>query len=192
MDSPDVTDLPDPRALLLRVAVGAVGIVGGIAAVGLLLREPVTALGQWFVDSFGLLGVFVGVFLCDIMPISLHDPFLVAGHSGGLGFVEIAATATTASLLASFFDYGVGYTAGHRIAAVQSFIAKYRVAAFMHRYGPSAMMFTAVMPFPFTVMAWAAGMAKVSLGYVLAAALLRCAKILFMLTLIVLGWGVGA
>ncbi len=192
MDSPDATDLPDPRGLLLRVGGGAVLLVGAIAVIGVVLREPVTLLGEGFVSAFGLPGVFVGVFLCDILPISLHDPFLVAGHSGGLSFLELAATAITASLLASFFDYGVGYTAGHRIPAVQGFIARYKVAAFMRRYGPSAMMFTAVMPFPFTVMAWAAGMSSVSLGYVLAAALLRGAKILFMLTIIVLGWGVGA
>jgi membrane protein YqaA with SNARE-associated domain len=191
MDSPDATNLPEPRALLMRVVGGAVLVVGSIAGLGLVLRDPVTALGEWFVSSFGLLGVFAGVFLCDIMPISLHDPFLVAGHSGGLEFFELAATAISASLLASFFDYGLGATAGHRIPAVRGFVERYRIGAFMHRYGPSAMMFTAVMPFPFTVMAWAAGMAGVPLYYVLAASLLRGAKILFMLTLIVLGWEVG-
>lgn len=191
-ESPDSWDPPTPRVFLLRFGAALLGVIAVVGLLGAVLRGPITAASTGFVDHFGLPGVFVAVFIADVLPVSTHDPVLFAGHTGGLPFAPLALTAACGSIGAAWFDFGIGWLLGTRWRCVHALVERYRIPAFMRRYGPWAIAVAAILPVPFALVAWSAGMAGSPFRHLVAGSVLRASKIGITLTLIALGWGLAA
>ena len=69
---------------------------------------------------------------------------------------------------------------------------RYKIGPFMREYGAYAVAVAAIVPFPYAITTWGAGMSNMKLRDVMLGAIFRYPKVLFYLTLIVLGWNVGA
>jgi uncharacterized membrane protein YdjX (TVP38/TMEM64 family) len=145
----------EPRRLVVRLLVGLVGLFAAFALVLALLREPITALSQAFVDRFGLAGVALGALLCDLTAAP-KEPVLVLGVTGGLSFWTIAATISVTTMIAGVTGWALGRRFG-RVPWVERRLARTPVAPFLHRHGARAVAFAAIVPFPFATMTWAAG-----------------------------------
>lgn len=93
---------PLERMLLVRLLVGLVLLVGGVAALGWAFREPMLAVAQGFVDRLGVWGLFFGMFLIDsyAFPPLAHEPILFFAHAGGIGFYQVAFLGGLGSFLA--------------------------------------------------------------------------------------------
>lgn len=176
-----------PRALAWRLAVGLVSFLAVVAALGLTLRGPVEAISAWFVAELGLVGIFAGVLVTDTLPFLVHEPLLLFGLTGGLGFLPVFAAAASASVLAGFVGYGLGRAFG-RSYRLQRFLLRYRLADLLRRYGVAAIAVGALTPFPYAVTTWGAGAVGIPLRHLALGSLFRIPKVLFYLTLIALGW----
>jgi membrane protein YqaA with SNARE-associated domain len=174
--------------------------VGGLAALlifagltGLLLREPVTLAGEWLIGNFGLAGIFVGVLITDTSPIPMtHEPVLFLGITAGESFWRILAAGASASVLAGPVGWSCGRVARSNPRFRNWLYNKFpKLVDFMARHGAKGVAIAALLPIPFAVSTWLAGMSHVRFGPLLAASLLRIPKTAFYLWLLQVGWSVG-
>ena len=180
-------DAPPLDQLLRRLAVSLVVLIAVVVVLGVTVREPLSRVSEAFVDQFGITGVLVGCMIVDAIPGLTHEPLLLFGWEGGLGYWSIFAAAGTGSMLAGFVGFGIGRLLG-RAGWVHRMLHRYRVIAFLHRYGTTAIAVAALTPFPFAIATWGAGAAGIGLRPVLLGALFRYPKVLFYLSLIAVGW----
>lgn len=180
------------RALLQKMGIGIVLLLLVAGALGLLLEEPITAMATAFVDRFGLAGIFAAVVMTDASPLPMtHEPILLIGVSADVPPMVLWGVAASASVFAGL----VGYAGGALVARsrVRAWIhAKHPgFEAFMERHGVKGVAVAAVLPIPFALATWSAGMTRISLPGTMLAALLRIPKTGFYLWLIVAGWSLG-
>lgn len=178
------------RPLLWRLAVGLFTLVVVVGALGVVLRAPIEQIAAVFVGRFGLFGVFALVAVVDTLPLT-HEPVLLLGYSGGLGFWWVWLAASAGSVLAGVQGWLLGRWLGDH-PAIQQTLARYRIDAFLRRYGGAAVAVAALTPFPFAVATWASGASRVPFGPLLLGSLVRFPKVLIYLSLIALGWQAGS
>ncbi len=174
------------HTLMWRGGVGLLTIFAVVALVGWLAREPVTAVSTWFVANWGLAGVFVAVLAIDTVPLT-HEPVLLVGISGGLGFGPVWASAAAGSVAAGVVGWVCGRVLG-RMGWLSRLFERYRITEVLQRYGGYAVAVAALTPIPYAVTTWAAGAAHVPLLHVFLGSLVRILKVWIYLSLIVLGW----
>jgi membrane protein YqaA with SNARE-associated domain len=183
----------DPK-LLKKMAVGLVILLLAAGVLGVVLRDPLTAASSWFVDRFGLAGVFAAVMFTDTSPLPLtHEPVLLLGVIAGIDPWVLFAVAATASTLSGPVGYGGGWCV-RRSDRFKEWLQRRApdFTAWMQLHGAKGVAVAALLPIPFAVSTWTAGMTGVNLPKVLAASLLRIPKTGFYLLLIVKGWALGA
>ena len=173
---------------------GLVMLLALAGVVGVVLREPLVRLAETFVGRFGLAGVFGGVMFTDSSPLPLtHEPVLLLGVSAGIDPWTLFAVAASASTAAG----PVGYFGGWCVRRSVRFRRWLQGRApdfteWMREHGARGVAVAALLPIPFAVSTWTAGMTGVNFPKVLAASTLRVPKTGFYLYLIVKGWALGA
>jgi len=114
---------------------------------------------------------------------------LSAGRTANHVFVVIASASVFAGL--------VGHTAG-RLVGGRTFVGPWirrrypGFQAFMEDWGAVGVAICALLPIPFALSTWTAGMTRVPLHKVMAASLVRIPKTAFYVWLIAQGWNAGA
>lgn len=177
------------RTLLWRLALGLFMLLLVVGALGVLFRDPVERVAEWFVAEFGLLGIFLVVTVVDALPLT-HEPILLLGYSGGLGFWQVWAAASAGSVMSGVLAWSLGGWLS-RFEIVQRQLARYRIDVFLRRYGGWAVAVAAITPFPYSVATWASGAARMPFLPLFLGALARLPKVLIYLSLIALGWSTG-
>jgi len=181
------------RSTLLRMGGGIVLLVAGAAALAFLLEEPLSALARDCFDRLGMPGIFLGVLVADTSPLPLtHEPVLVLGVTAGVNPWQLWAVAGSASVLAGL----VGYTAGAVLVSrsrLQAWLASRYPGfiSFMEKHGVRGVAVAAILPIPFALATWSAGMVRLGFFRVALVSLLRIPKTGFYLGLIVTGWELG-
>jgi len=159
-----------------------------------VLRAPITSLGQAFIDAGGAAGLFAGVILANtsLLPATDEPVIFLAISSGRMSAWTIFLVSAAASTLAGPVGYGLGALVG-RATSLEAWITRKNpdVAAWLRQRGAWAVAVCAVLPFPFAVSTWTAGMMRVGLLPVCAASLLRIPKTGFYFLLMLKGWGMG-
>ncbi|MFT6162818.1 MAG: putative membrane protein YdjX (TVP38/TMEM64 family) [Myxococcota bacterium] len=187
---PESEHAPDVSWLLGRLLVALV--IMGVCAwfLGTVLQGPIETLSASFVESFGVLGVFVGVMILDAIPGTFHEPLLILAYDGGIQYGMIVIAAGTASIVAGV----IGWTCGRLLGKwpfVDRLLTKYRITPFMRKHGARAVAIAALTPFPYAITTWGAGAADVPLSSLLIGALFRYIKVALYLGIIVYGWSLG-
>lgn len=172
--------------LLVRLGSALFTLVVVFAALAWIARGPLEAFAGWFVGTFGLIGLALFVLVVDSLPLT-HEPVLFLGLSGGLGFWPVWAAGTIGSIGAGVVGWLGGRFLG-RHPALQRIFERYRITAFLHRYGAWAVAVAALTPFPYALTTWASGAAHVPLSQVLLGSLMRGPKVLLYLSLMAAGW----
>jgi len=184
---------PVDRRLLLKTAVGLLLVLLVAAVCAWLLKEPIESVGAAFLERFGLGGVFVGTVITDTSPLPLtHEPLVMLGLAAGVEWPVLLLTVSTASVLSG----PVGWTLGRFLVADSRFTGwlQSRQPDFfglMQRHGIQAVAVAALLPLPFALATWSAGMLRLPLGKVAAVSLLRVPKVAFYLLLMNAGWIAG-
>jgi len=189
------TETPKVDASLLwRALGGLIAIVVVAAIAGVVLRDPIHALAEVFVGRFGLGGLFAGVLITDASPFPLtHEPVLLLGVAMGIDWWTLALVCSTASVTAGPVGYAGGWLLRTRSGARLWFEQRAPgMLAFLRAWGATGVAIAALLPIPFAVATWTAGLTGVSFPKLLAASLLRIPKTVFYLTLITQGWALGA
>ena len=179
--------------LLARAGFGLLVVLGVAALAGILLREPIEAVAGVFIDRFGWAGLFAGVVITDASPIPMtHEPILLLGVAEGLNAWKIGVVASLASVCAG----PVGYTGGWLLRTRSD--ARHwledrapGMVRFLRDWGATGVAIAALLPIPYALATWTAGLLGVRFAKVVLASLLRIPKTLFYLFLIVQGWSLG-
>ncbi len=199
MSDPAVAALPAPvvpdaaAGLWRRTVISLVSVLALAAVCGVVLREPLTIAGTWFVDTLGAFGVALGVLVTDTSPLPLtNEPVLMLALGGGMSVWTVFAVAATTSWLAGI----VGYSLGRLLDATTSAQARFRrwqpaAADWIERRGAVGVAIAALLPIPFSLATWSAGMMRVRLSHVAIASLARIPKTAFYLGLMAAGWSAG-
>ncbi|MDP2310068.1 MAG: hypothetical protein Q8P18_28890 [Pseudomonadota bacterium] len=176
---------------LVRVGLGLVAIIGLVAIVGALLREPIATFSGSLVADYGLPGLFATLFVTDSVPGLGFQPALFLGFTGGVLPGTLLVLAWGASLCASVFVYSVGRSLRGRPALV-ALLLRWRIGHWLRDYGARAIAVASVAPVPFGLATFGAGVMGLGLRDLLLGASARGVKIGFTLLAIMAGWGVGA
>lgn len=182
------------RALLVKMVTGIVLLLAIAAALGFLLEEPITIAASAFVDRFGLWGIAGAVVVTDASPVPMtHEPVLLIGVSADIPPLTLWAVASSASVFAGLVGYCCGALLVSRSRLRAWLLEKHPgFERFMERHGVRGVAVAALLPIPFALATWSAGMTRVGLPGVMLASLLRVPKTGFYMWLIVAGWSLGS
>ncbi|MEM7448022.1 MAG: VTT domain-containing protein [Myxococcota bacterium] len=155
----------------------------------MIFREDFLTVGNWFVRSFGALGVFFGFLIPDALTVPIpQDAFMAFALAGGMPFEAVVGAASTGSLVGGSLGWLLGRqlrrTAWYRRVTDRRAID---AEALMHRYGLQALAVAAVTPLPYSVMCWASGALGVPYAQFILVSLLRILRVAVYLWLIQMG-----
>jgi membrane protein YqaA with SNARE-associated domain len=173
--------------LLRDMGAALVGLTLIVGLAAWTLQAPLERLSHWFVDQFGLAGVFFGILVMDALPATTHEPMLFIGYEGGLGFWPVFFAGSTASVLSGYLGYLIGMVVGN-MPWVKAQFERYHIYEFYARYGRTAVIVAALTPFPYSIATWAAGATRLSMLDLTIGCLFRIPKVLFYFSLIVGVW----
>lgn len=180
--------------LIGKALIGLLGLLLFSYLCGVLLRDPIVIASKWVFAKFGLAGLFCGVIVTDASPLPMtNEPLMLLAVSAGVEPPTVFLTTSVASVTAGFVGYTCGRFFGRALGIGDWIHRRYPgFEVFMQRYGAYGVAICALLPIPFALSTWSAGMARVALWRVMLAALVRFPKTAFYLWLIVQGWGLGA
>ncbi len=182
------------RTLLIKASIGLAVVMGVAALTGIFLREPITAVAELFIDRFGWGGIFATVVFTDASPLPLtHEPVLLLAIATGLDPLSIAVVAASASVTAGPVGW-LGGTLLKRSSDAHRWIERRApgMTGFLKQWGATGVAIAALLPIPFSLATWTAGLTGVRFHKLMAASLLRIPKTLFYFWLIQQGWAMGA
>ncbi len=170
-------------SILLALALGVLA--------GWLFRDQLTWLGTWLVNEYGSGGVFVSVFVIDWVPMpATNEPILLLGVSAGMNLLKLFVAAASASVIAALASYGGGHLVDSHTSLGDRMARAYPgVTRLVRERGATGIAIAAMVPLPFSIFCWTAGIVHVPFRQVAVASLLRIPKTAFYLWLIVAGWG---
>lgn len=173
------------KTLLTIIGVLAAGIVAGW-----LFRDQLTWLGNYLVGEYGPRGIFAAVFFIDWTPMpATNEPVLLLGISADMPFWTVFWSAALASVTAAWGAYWSGRfvdaktSLGHSIAMAYPSIFRW-----IREKGAVGIAVAALVPLPFSVFCWAAGIVHLKFRNIFLIGFLRVPKTLFYLWIIKTGW----
>lgn len=174
------------KMVIMIVAVLLLGILAGW-----LFRDQLTWLGNYLVGEYGPRGIFFSVFFIDWVPMpATNEPILLLGISADMSFWTVFWPAASASVVAAWAAYWAGRfvdaktSFGHSIAMAYPGIFRW-----IRDKGAVGIAIAALVPLPFSVFCWAAGIVHLKFRNIFLIGFLRIPKTLFYLWLIHAGWG---
>ena len=130
----DDDDILEISSLVRRLIVGLIALVAASFMAGITLRGPITVLSEWFVDLFGLSGIFFGVLILDCLPLTMSEPLLLLGYEGNINFWVLTTVAGLGSWLSALLGYSTGLLIG-KTERMKRVFRRYRMDRFMKKYG---------------------------------------------------------
>ncbi len=195
-ETAETTELPEfqGKRLLGQFLVGLVLLMVGLGLLGKFFHEDMVRHASWFVEQFGGVGVALGFFVPDLIPVpGAHEAFSAFGLIGGMGFWEVVAWASGGSLLGGSIGFWLGRGLRHT-ERFQRFLHEGRgryVYGLMQRHGGVALGLAAVSPIPYSIGCWSCGALDYPFGRFLLISLLRIPRVAFYLWLIEVGFMAG-
>lgn len=174
----------------MRFLISLVIVCGLVALIGYLAREPATALARELVDALGLWGMALGTLLAD----SVHFPvppqfYMLLAVASGAPVVPAFVAICVASLAAGYVGYWIATRLSHR-EWFSRVTHRYRdlLAQAFERYGYRSALFASVLPIPFSVLCYTAGLTRLPPAFLVLLSLCRIPKLLGFWWLIATGW----
>ncbi|MEE2829795.1 MAG: hypothetical protein VX498_11460, partial [Myxococcota bacterium] len=151
--------------LLRKTILGILGLLALAALCGWLFKDPIVALSDAFINHFGLWGIFLGVLITDTSPLPMtHEPIVLLGIGAGVPWTALLPVVAGASVLAGPLGWACGrfFVADSRFA---SWLERRhpRLTGFMKNHGIKAVAVAALLPIPFALATWTAGMMRLPL-----------------------------
>jgi membrane protein YqaA with SNARE-associated domain len=202
-EAPDVTDVTgstdapndvsDVGPLLRRFALLLVVMLLGTGVAAHFLRPSAEATARDFVERFGVAGMALGTLLADGLyfpvPPQFYMLLAIASHTPlSHGFTAIAL----ASVLAGI----VGYAISERLSRLRWISRRTRslrraLAGSFERRGYAAAFLLTLLPIPFSMLCYLAGLNRMPLKFLALLALLRIPKLAVFYVLLHLGWSIA-
>jgi len=179
--------------LIMRLLVVLVIACAAAALLAAHFRPQAEGAARAFVTTFGVGGMALGTFLADGFQFPIPPQFymLLAIASGVSPVVSFAAIAG-ASLLAGGLGYRLCALASHWpwLARKTSKQRQLLLRAF-ERYGHRAALLAMLLPIPYSLLCYLAGLGRLPRTFLLLLSLYRVPKLLGFYLLVYLGWNAG-
>lgn len=176
--------------LVWRFVLGLVMVCSVVALAGYFVREPAQELAKGFVGRFGVWGMALGTFLADGLHFPVPPQFymlLAIASETPLG------RAFPAIAVASFLAGGLGYALAHGASRAPWLARKtepYRqlLSRAFERSGYRTALLATLLPVPYSVLCYLAGLNRLPAAFVLLLGLCRIPKLLGFYGLVYFGW----
>ena len=181
------------REHLLKLLVGVLLLMLAGVSCAWLFRQEVEYLGNVFIERYGLWGIALGTLICDASPIPLtNEPLALISLGAGIPFWKLVVTMSCASHTAAPIGYTCGYILGQQVW-IKSWIHKKYPDALENgrKYATRAVLLGAILPIPYALTTWSAGMVKANFWHVFWAGSLRWIKNIIAVGALAGGWMLG-
>jgi membrane protein YqaA with SNARE-associated domain len=184
------------RGELVKLGLRWAGAIAGVfvvmVALASLFREPLERVGHAFVDHFGYWGMALGTLIADgfHFPIPPQFYMLMAVTSGSSQPIALGAIAA-GSLVGGF----AGYSLAHRIVSWRPIARRLQrsqhvAASAFSRFGYRAAIIASLLPIPYSVLCYLAGIQRLPRRIFAVLSLCRLPKLLMFFYMVELGWSV--
>ena len=176
--------------LVVRLLLGLVIACSVAALLAAHFRPRAEGLARAFVATFGLAGMALGTFLADGLQFPIPPQFymllaVASGVSPAPAFGAIAA----ASLLAGGLGYWLcGWAARWPWLARKTAEQRRLLLRAFERYGHRAALLAMLLPIPYSLLCYLAGLGRLPRTFWLLLSLYRVPKLLFFYALVYFGW----
>jgi membrane protein YqaA with SNARE-associated domain len=176
-----------------RMALGLFGLILLGVACGVLFREPVSSMGEALVERFGAWGIVACTLVTDTSPLPLtSEPIVLLALGAGLPYTKIMLLMSATSHACGPLGHTMGRLLGMVPGMRQRLEARFPDAFdFMHRKGVTGVWLAALLPIPFALTTWVAGIAGVSFWGTVLASSGRWIKTSIAVLLLSGGWAMG-
>jgi membrane protein DedA with SNARE-associated domain len=153
-------------------------------------RPQAESAARWFVATFGILGMALGTLLADGLQFPIPPQFYMllavsSGASVGLSFAAIAA----ASLLAGTLGYELcTWVSSWRWLSRKTTKPRELLRLIFDRYGHRAALLAMLLPIPYSLLCYVAGLSRLPRTFLLLLSLYRVPKLAGFYALVYLGW----
>lgn len=163
------------------------------ATVGYFARSAAEAVARGFVERFGVLGMALGTLLADGVHFPVPPQFYMLM---AIASRTPAAKAFAAIALASVLAGAVGYAISERVShwgwlSRKTTAPRQVLAASFQRYGYRAALVASVLPIPYSIVCYLAGLNRLPVRFLALLMLCRVPKLLAFFYLVHLGWSIG-
>lgn len=177
-------------ALVWRFVLGLVIVCLLVALVGYFVRAPAESLARGFVARFGVWGMALGSLLAD----GLHFPvppqfYMLLAVASGTPIERAFPAIAAASLLAGALGYTLAGWAS-RAEWLSNKVGPYRqvLAQAFERQGYRTALLASLLPIPYSVLCYLAGLNRMPKAFVVVLGLCRVPKLLGFYGLVYYGW----
>jgi membrane protein YqaA with SNARE-associated domain len=178
------------RTLLIQTVVITAILVGAVALAGIFLHEPLSQGATWVVNTFGLPGIALGIFISDTFTFPIPpDTYIFLAVASKMRVLEVFLTVCTVSVLAGNVAYFLGPMLA-KIPFIRDKIERFRPQGqdLFLRYGVWTVAIGALTPLPYSVICWFAGLYKMPYRRFFLATLFRIPRMIGYYYLFKLGW----
>jgi membrane protein YqaA with SNARE-associated domain len=192
LDAPPAPPAPSLslRTLIIQTVVITALLVGAVVLASVFLREPLSNAADWVVNSFGLPGIALGIFISDTFTFPIPpDTYIFLAVASNLRVMEVLVTVCVVSVLAGNVAYFLGPLLT-RVPFLNKKIEQFRPQGqdLFLRYGVWTVVIGALTPLPYSVVCWFAGLYKMPYGRFFFATLFRIPRMIGYYYLFKLGW----
>mmetsp|Transcript_44255 Transcript_44255/g.112094 ORF Transcript_44255/g.112094 Transcript_44255/m.112094 type:complete len:236 (+) Transcript_44255:397-1104(+) len=146
-------------------------------------EQSVSKVSKSIMEGIGLPGLFIFVFLADLMPQPFtYVPLIFIAVKGNVAKQLVFTTCASASYLAALTGYGIGAHL-RKLSCGDQFFIKVReefpfIPDLMQRQGATGVALAALLPVPLAFATWTAGSFSVDFKKFMVAAMCRWPKIM--------------
>lgn len=183
---------PTPSLIRLgvRIALGLVVLIVGVALLGKTFRPELEALGRGFVDNFGLFGMALGALIADGFHFPIPPQFyMLLGISSGVSTLKTLFAVNVGSFLGGWLAYFLA-TQLSQFGPIHRRLEQPRrlTEAVFARYGAWSVVVASFMPITYAALCYMAGLGRLPRSGFLLITLIRAPRLVAYYYLIKLGW----
>ena len=177
-----------------KLLVSFIGLIALGGLCGYLFRNVIIRAGTWTVDHFGLEGIAFATLLIDSCPIPMtSEPLILLALGANINWLNLALLMSIASHLACF----IGHTGGKMLQKYPQVVERVEqlfpdIFIFMREHGVHGVLLGALLPIPYAITTWLAGLNNVPLRPVFFASAGRWFKNFVTVALIAWGWNLAS
>lgn len=179
----------NPKKLAIQFGLGIGLFLGILAVFGLIYKEQITKLAQWFVSTLGGFGSALAFFLTDAIVIPVPpDPALAFALIGGQSYFTVLLWAGTGSLLGGITGFGIGRLIS-KTRLFKKMMSGQGAKAYdlVEKYGAAGLAMASLTPIPYSAGSWASGALGMRFRIFVTVSMLRYLRVAIYLFLFKLG-----